>query len=85
MIATLTGRLRRKLEDRVIVETAGVGYEVFLPPIAMRQLEGASTDGTDGAGAQLDLLYVHTGRQIFRHRPLPPCRFVPSRSPAARC
>jgi len=63
MIATLTGRLRRKLEDRVIVETAGVGYEVFLPPIAMRQLEGASTDGTDGAGAQLSLvIYYHATR-----------------------
>ena len=63
MIATLTGRLRGKLEDRVIVETAGVGYEVFLPPIAMRQLEGASTDGTDGAGAQLSLvIYYHATR-----------------------
>ena len=34
MIATLRGRLRRKLEDRVVVECGGIGYEVFLPPIA---------------------------------------------------
>ena len=35
MIATLAGRLRRKLEDRVILECGGLGYEVFLPPIAL--------------------------------------------------
>ncbi len=38
MIATLHGRLRRRFEDRVIVECGGVGYEVFLPPVAMRGL-----------------------------------------------
>ncbi len=38
MIATLRGRLRRRLEDRVIVEAAGVGYEVLLPPVAMKGL-----------------------------------------------
>jgi holliday junction DNA helicase RuvA len=53
MIATLTGRLRKTLEDRVIVETGGIGYEVFLPPIALRQVErltgdGAGADAADG-------------------------------------
>ncbi len=38
MIALLRGRLRRRLEDRVIVECGGVGYEVFLPPVAMKGL-----------------------------------------------
>ena len=38
MIATLRGRLRRRFEDRVIVECGGVGYEVFLPPVAMKGL-----------------------------------------------
>jgi holliday junction DNA helicase RuvA len=38
VIATLRGRLRRRLEDRVIVECSGVGYEVFLPPVAMKGL-----------------------------------------------
>jgi Holliday junction DNA helicase RuvA len=68
MIATLTGRLRRKLEDRVIVESAGVGYEVFLPPIAMRQLEVRTVgrvDGVDGAAAGVELslvIYYHATR-----------------------
>jgi Holliday junction DNA helicase RuvA len=34
----LRGRLRRRFEDRVIVECGGVGYEVFLPPVAMKGL-----------------------------------------------
>ena len=38
MIASLRGKLRKKLEDRVVVESAGVGYEVFLPPVAYRAL-----------------------------------------------
>jgi Holliday junction DNA helicase RuvA len=38
MIATLRGRLRRRYEDRVVVECGGVGYEVFLPPVAMKGL-----------------------------------------------
>jgi len=38
VIATLRGRLRRRFEDRVIVECGGVGYEVFLPPVAMKGL-----------------------------------------------
>ncbi len=42
MIATLAGRLRKKLEDRIVLETGGIGYEVFLPPIALRQLEATS-------------------------------------------
>jgi holliday junction DNA helicase RuvA len=39
MIATLRGRLRRRLDDRVIVECGGIGYEVFLPPVAMKNLD----------------------------------------------
>jgi len=38
VIALLRGRLRRRFEDRVIVECGGVGYEVFLPPVAMKGL-----------------------------------------------
>ena len=40
MIATLTGCLRRRADDRVVLECGGIGYEVFLPPIALRALEG---------------------------------------------
>jgi len=67
VIATLTGRVTRRLEDRVVLDCAGVGYEVFLPPIALRQLEGvwgASTDGGPMANAkELTLvIYYHATR-----------------------
>ena len=61
MIATLTGRLRRKLEDRIVLETGGVGYEVFLPPIALRQLESLSADGADAPELRL-VIYYHATR-----------------------
>ena len=54
MIATLTGRLRRKLEDRVILECGGIGYEVFLSPITHRQIEHV-TAGPGGGDRALDL------------------------------
>jgi hypothetical protein len=38
MIASLRGRVRARSEDRVILEAAGVGYEVFLPPVTQRAL-----------------------------------------------
>ena len=51
MIASLRGRLRRRLEDRVVVEAAGIGYEVFLPPDgparARRRRGRATGDGAD--------------------------------------
>jgi holliday junction DNA helicase RuvA len=58
MIATLSGRVRRKLEDRVVLECGGIGYEVYLPPIALRQLEGATADG----GALELVIYYHATR-----------------------
>ena len=62
MIATLTGRLRRKLEDRVVVECSGLGYEVFLPPIAQRQIEHV-TAGPGEKGSELELvIYYHATR-----------------------
>lgn len=48
MIATLAGRIAHRLEDRVVLETGGVGYEVFLPPVAMRQLEALPAGAGDG-------------------------------------
>ncbi len=62
MIATLGGRLRRKLEDRVIVECGGLGYEVFLPPIALRQIEHVDA-GPGEKGSELELvIYYHATR-----------------------
>ena len=62
MIATLAGRLRRKLEDRVILECGGLGYEVFLPPIALRQIEHVAA-GPGEKGSELELVvYYHATR-----------------------
>ena len=47
MIGTLKGRVIRRLDDRILLEAAGVGYEVYLPPIASRQLEHIAPDGGD--------------------------------------
>jgi len=62
LIATLTGRLRRRLEDRVILEVAGVGYEVFLPPLALRQLEGTPAESGDKAAELSLVIYYHATR-----------------------
>lgn len=60
MIAALRGRLRRRLEDRVVVESGGVGYEVVLPPVVLRSV-AATTDGD--AAPELDLvIYYHASR-----------------------
>jgi Holliday junction DNA helicase RuvA len=62
MIATLTGRVRRKLEDRIVLESSGVGYEVFLPPIALRALEGAHAEAGDKASELALVIYYHATR-----------------------
>jgi holliday junction DNA helicase RuvA len=62
VIATLAGRVRRKLEDRIVLECGGVGYEVFMPPIAIRQLESASA-GSGEKASELELvIYYHATR-----------------------
>jgi len=60
MIATLRGALRRKHEDRVVLDCGGIGYEVFLPPIALRQLEGVEA-GEKGPELEL-VIYYHATR-----------------------
>ncbi len=62
MIASLRGRLRRRLEGRVIVESAGVGYEVVLPPVVARGLDGlVAGDGAEAAELEL-VIYYHATR-----------------------
>ena len=62
MIASLRGRLRRRLEDRVILESAGVGYEVVLPPVVRQGLaELVAGDGEDAAELSL-VIYYHATR-----------------------
>ena len=59
-MASLSVRLRRKLEDRIILDVVGVGYEVYLPPTVMRQLERVESGDGDG---QLELvIYYHATR-----------------------
>src|SRR5438105_8816459 len=60
MIATLRGHVRRKHEDRVVLDCGGIGYEVFLPPIALRQLEGVEV-GEKGPELEL-VIYYHATR-----------------------
>ena len=59
MIASLRGRLRRKLEDRVVVEAAGVGYEVFVPPVVQRALLDATAGEGDGADEVAFAVHYH--------------------------
>ena len=60
MIATLSGRLRQKFEDRIVLEVGGVGYEVFFPPIVIRQVE---REEAGPRGRELELvIYYHATR-----------------------
>ncbi|HXH84758.1 MAG TPA: Holliday junction branch migration protein RuvA, partial [Candidatus Tectomicrobia bacterium] len=58
----LTGRLRRRDEDRIVLECGGIGYEVFLPPIALRALEGATAEAGDKASELSLVIYYHATR-----------------------
>jgi holliday junction DNA helicase RuvA len=62
VIASLSGRVRRKLEDRIILECGGIGYEVFLPPIVFRQLENLRAGDGDGASALSLVTHYHATR-----------------------
>ncbi len=62
MIASLRGRLRLRLEDRVVLESGGVGYEVVLPPVVLRGLsELTAGDGEEAAELAL-VIYYHATR-----------------------
>ena len=55
MIASLRGKLRRKLDDRVVVESAGVGYEVLVPPVVLRRISELMA-GDDERAADISLV-----------------------------
>jgi holliday junction DNA helicase RuvA len=64
MIALIRGRLRRKHDDRVVIEAAGVGYEVVLPPVVQQSLAGAmASDGDGAAEVALEIHYHATQNQ----------------------
>jgi holliday junction DNA helicase RuvA len=62
MIASLRGRLRRRLEDRIVLETAGVGYEVLLPPIVRGALQHLAAEEGDKASEVTLVTYYHATR-----------------------
>jgi Holliday junction DNA helicase RuvA len=62
MIASLRGKLLKKLEDRVVVESSGVGYEIFLPPVALRAISQAVADDGDRASELRLVIYYHATR-----------------------
>jgi holliday junction DNA helicase RuvA len=62
VIASLSGRVRRKLEDRIILECGGIGYEVFLPPVVFRQLEHLQAGEGDGASTLSLVTHYHATR-----------------------
>lgn len=48
------------LSDRLVLDVAGVGYEVFLPQFVMRSLQ----ERKDGDALELDIYYHVTDRQL---------------------
>ena len=67
MIASIRGRLRRKLEDRVVVEAAGVGYEVFVPPVVQKAL----IDAKAGEGNAADEVSLAVHYHATQNQPRP--------------
>jgi len=62
MIAALRGTFRGRTDDGIVVDVAGVGYEVVLPPI----VEQALGPLADGRALDLKIAYVAT-----RDNPVP--------------
>jgi len=62
MIRYIEGKLLKKEEDRVVVFTNGVGYEILLPAV-VRQTFNAKKAGEDGEIVRLYIYYHQTERQ----------------------
>lgn len=62
MIASLRGRLRRRLDGRVVVESGGVGYEVVLPPVILEGLGDAVASDSEEAAELSLVIYYHASR-----------------------
>lgn len=60
MISYLSGTLKRKLADRVVVDVQGVGYDVFLPQFVMRSIQ----ERADGENIEFEIYYHVTDRQL---------------------
>jgi len=62
MIRYIEGKLLKKEEDRIVVLTNGVGYEILLPAI-VRKTFNPKRAGEDGEIVKLYLYYHQTERQ----------------------
>lgn len=62
MISYLEGKLLKKTDDRVVILTHGVGYDVLLPPM-VRESFNDKQAGTDGDEVSLHIFYYHPERQ----------------------
>jgi Holliday junction DNA helicase RuvA len=60
VISFLRGTIKRKLEDRVVLDVQGVGYDVFLPQFVMRSV----AEKPEGETVELEIYYHVTDRQI---------------------
>ncbi|OGP63532.1 MAG: hypothetical protein A2170_13310 [Deltaproteobacteria bacterium RBG_13_53_10] len=62
MIRYIEGKLLKKEEDRIVVLSNGVGYEVFLPVI-VRKIFTSKRAGEDGETVKLHIYHHQTERQ----------------------
>lgn len=62
MISYLEGTLLKKSEDKVVVLSQGIGYEVLLPAI-VRQTYNSKNAGEDGDFIKLHIFYHQSERQ----------------------
>ena len=62
MISYLEGKLLKKKDDRVVILTHGVGYDVLLPPM-VRESFNDKRAGSDGDDVSLHIFYYHPERQ----------------------
>ena len=62
MISYLEGKLFKKTDDRIVILTHGVGYDVLLPPM-VRESFNDKHAGSDGDEVSLHIFYYHPERQ----------------------
>lgn len=62
MIRYIEGKLLKKEDDRVVVLANGVGYEILVPSIVRRSLNGAKAGG-EGEMVRLHISYQQSERQ----------------------
>lgn len=62
MISYLKGKLFKKEDNKIVILTNGVGYDVFLPSIVRQAINGKKA-GEDGDEITLYISYYHAERQ----------------------